>query len=405
MKKPMNPRKSNLLWNRRKRIAVSFLLLFAFGLLPFLLGAMSPGKDNDWRQDWIEMVDSMSPAEKEQLKRQWEWLRSNEADKQRHELKNLDFAIRVGAQGDYYRKVLDNYATWFDDLPFDEQRKLMDLPPQLRAERAIELRKEQMQREHDAQMLSEEELKAIVESFVEKGRELSKTGPRIFQQQQGRRVRGFQEYFSRKLEEEAEGKHSPDHFRRMFAFSAKEWGPGDVSIIRVIMGAVQDDPSFWKSTIDKLTPKTQETLADQGNLEQQANLLRTWMRATVEEYWTERRDEFSQKPFDLLRGYYEELTEEERERLDSLPPEDVFQVLPRLIQERDPDRRTFGHPFFSNNRNNRRAGPPPPNGRDPFDGPPRRGPGMNRPPGGPGPPDLFPGPDDPPEDRTPLPRT
>jgi len=346
----------------RRRAAAGLLLLAAWTWIGAARAEESPA-------ELRQRIQSMSPAEKEQLRQREERFHSLGPAEQQRILK-LHEDLEQAPDGPQLRQVMHRYYEWLKTLPSYRRAELLTKDPKERVQRIQELREEQAK--IDARRLNPKDAEELLKWMEEYAK---KQEPRFL----GTLLPEDRERFERESDPKS----------RSRALMWWYWQ-------RSQMGSPVRMPPLADADLadlrSKLSPETRKRIEDLP-LDEQRRTVASWIYHERRNHW--RRTPGKSSPIDdeELIGFFEsELSDADRDRLLSLPGDELQKELRNMYQIRhrtlEPPRPGEGPGRF--------RGPRPPDGEPPyFRGserePPEAGPGFRpRPPAGKTPPAEIP---------------
>lgn len=287
-------------------------------------------------------IEEMSAAEKEELLRKREQFnRLATAEQQR--LRSLHQAIESHADADDLQAVVNQYAEWLTTLSTNQRADLLSLPLEERIKKIREIkRSSELSRFKDFTRLSEEDTRQVFKWLDE---ELIATArDRIMSDEKERR--------------------RFDQLDPKARFHLK---------MRV-MGILKSDESLpTAEQIDKLVARLSDEAQEEFLLQDSVEKKRMLARGLIQAVTESRRRPPEVSP-DELERFFSELSPEDQERLERLPPDRMKRELTFMFVGDQMRRRMPGGPrFWGRDRGDRRSR----RGGDDSDargGPDRRGP-------------------------------
>ena len=307
-------------------------------------------------------IESMDAAEKERLRKAQERFEAlDEAEQKR--LLRLSEKIQAHPDCDELLAVMERYCEWVNTLSVYERDALRELGPAERIKKIKELQEDQASRrrawwagrsrfggERLQKLASEEE--AVLGRWIDEF--AAANLPKLLEALPEPRQKEL-------LKELEQAKNDPDSRRKLFVRLWMRWqlaSPGK---------PIPVDEAAWEKLHSQLSPKTRAWL-DELHPNARRFLVRSLIGAFV----------FLNSQEELSEHLQNDLTPEQRDRLTTLPPDEMRQELWRYyVRSKWPD----AFPPFSGRRPGRRGGgflgrppgPPRPPGSEPG-GPPRRKP-------------------------------
>lgn len=277
--------------NRSPFIRRASYLLCSLAVISLCGAGRDSGLSREELQQRRKQIAAMGPAEKDQLRRKWEWFQ-NASPEVRDQLRQLEAEVRRDPQRDQLEAIMQRHHEWFESLPPATQRSLRQLDPGQRLEMVEQIRR----RQSATRMLANDELRDIMRVMFEFavqrfGRDPDKAGW----------IRG------------SKGEGRP----RM-----NEWMAGRLMD--------QMDEEQFAKVVEKLHPDSRKALQAAGSFEDQRAQLAGWIHHTV----SQRYRQYGQVPDEELRTYFLELSPSQRDRLEALPPEQMKKELTRMFRDR-----------------------------------------------------------------------
>ena len=339
-----------------------------------LVGLFAGADDGD--ESTKERLTNLSVAEQEELRRKSETFESLEQS-ERDRMRELHVAITSSPNSDRLRSVMLKYHEWLKTLPAKDRAELLSLPPDQRLGQIkllMEQQRQQRFRDLVRTSLSPEDVQAIF-SWLD--------------QYAQNHTDELLELVPEKMRPRIEQSNIPSVQRKMLMMAVGMRGnevqyppPTDGEIDRLS---------------DSLSESAQEALAELPTREQQMQLVREWLRASVASRLTPQVSR--ERLLAFYREYRDRTTDQKRvEQLDSLPPEEFYEEVKKLYfrsrghwrgwrgpDHRGPDQRGSDHrgPDRDNRGDGRDRRPPPPGDGPNHDGPRREGGPNSDGPGGP----------------------
>jgi hypothetical protein len=262
--------------------------------------------------DRRQRIESMTPAEKEQLRKQQQRLEEMPADEQAR-LRQLDERLAADSRADELRRVMLAYYDWLKVQHPAVREELRGLAPEARVARVKQLRDEE--RKRAALWLSPEDIEVVRDWLHDLV--IAKFTP----------------------EERAEFDKAP-HDRRWKMLSDKGWAIAREGGVERRFGP--DNPPHYSAEEmevlrDKLSAKAQSALDDRPRPIDKRKLIWLWSYQTMGGPTPNR----GQRPWlvvdqqTLLRFYQEQLTDEQRMEVDLLPTDQkLFELQKRYYRKK-----------------------------------------------------------------------
>jgi hypothetical protein len=274
------------------------------GLTVWLLvgGVCQRGYGQSELEDRRQRLESLSPSEKRELLAKKERFDGkSEAEKQR--LRELDAQIRQHPQAEQLQQVLQRYGQWLATLQSKDRAELQELPPQDRLARIQQLREGEQDRRLSELGLTARDADTVFqwwEGFLEQHEAL---------------LAEAVEALNPPPDREAYAKENGERRDRSFVLRFAVWR----SLDKVLRRVPRDD-------INLLIPQLSQTARDRflglKTVDEQNQLLERWLRESFR--WRMRPPPATN---DELLRIMKELPDEDRERLEKLPRDELVQRL------------------------------------------------------------------------------
>ena len=279
-------------------------------LLSALLGAFCAAgvaRADDARSDRRRRIESMTPAEKQELQRRREQFERLPPEEQQR-LRNLHHQIEADADADQLREVMHRYSQWARTLPPHRRAELQELPPAERVERIKAWYQEELRQQ--AGRLGPEDTEGLL-------RWMEKSAAR------------HEAKFLESLPQERRAQFAAlDAQVRQRAVMWMVWQ-------RWLMVAPGQPPAIPEGELaqlrNELSPETRARLEAEPDAEQWKTVM-GWIRHELRSQWS-RRGRMPMPSADdtqLAQFFESELTSEERDRLLNLPGDEMLRELQRL---------------------------------------------------------------------------
>lgn len=262
-----------------------------------------------------QRLNEMSVVEKEELRH--ELARFNRlTESERTRLRELDSELSAASDGDRLREIMIRYAAWLRTLNASQRSALLRLPPEKRVSEIkalVEQRERQRFQEmfdYELQPADQKALLVWISALIERD--------------EGRMLKPLSAVERQRL-------HRIEDRTRRYAALAMAYRARlgeDVRLFEVLQPTESDFGKLGPT----LSPTAREILDETRDEAEREKLLQNWVRAALE---SRLRPPASPEQ---LRRFMQQLSVEDRERLESLPKERMRFELQRLYMRRHFDK-------------------------------------------------------------------
>ena len=263
--------------------------------------------EDDFFERQRQRLSNMSATEKEALRQQQQRFKRLSPDQQQ-KLRQLDRAIADDPQGDRLRQVMRSYSEWLRALPSSQRIELLSLPAAERVERVkVLLAEQERQRFQDLfgsklQPVDQKVLLDWVHGLIQRDES------RIMQQ-----LTPLERQRLSRVE-------NPTQRRVMMAMIYRRKS-GEVRLFELLLPTADD----VKQLAAKLSPLARDTLAAARDEKEREQLIQMWSRAVMD---SRVRPQVTKE--EMQRFLKEQVSNEQRAYLESLPPDRMRMELQRL---------------------------------------------------------------------------
>jgi hypothetical protein len=274
--------------------------------------AMSPGwllaqtQSHETPAARRERIESMTPEEKAELRRKQESF-TNLTEAEQARMRELHNELASREDGERLHQVLERYHAWLATLSSAERTEVLSLPPDKRVEKIrtiLQKQEDERFRKEVSDKLTREDREAIMKWLAE-----------------------FVETHKDAIREATPAdQRSPDRDRQppaMFLL-LRGWGENNQKMPRPTADDVQ-------ALVKVLSPGAQDALQSVNDPEKRLEVAQRWIKAAI---WS--RSRWAPPPVDkeeLRKFYAETLSVSERERLETLTPQEMQKTLQRMYYE------------------------------------------------------------------------
>lgn len=255
----------------------------------------------------LDRLTSMSPAEKERLRIQYErFERLPEAEQVK--LRQLDSAIANDPQPNRLRQVMRSYSDWLSILPSSDRVELMSLPVEQRIERIKQVLEQQEQerfKELFGSKLQPSDQKVLLDWVHDL---ITQNEEQILQ-----RLTPIERQRLQYIEDSTQ--------RRVIMAMIFRWKSRDVRLFDLL----HPTPDDLEQLSGQLSPLARDTLDAARNEKEREQLIQVWARAVID---SRARPAVSKE--EMQHFLTNVITDEQRAYLESLPQDRMRMELQRL---------------------------------------------------------------------------